>query len=97
MPLQSLIAQIGGQFSLWAGGSLISLLQLVIYLSRHFYHRCHRAVRHQRRKSLAAAAARRASTRRSSSIPRSSKVLNGNSLTHHLIRIEPDSLEKVPV
>ncbi|CAI5455562.1 unnamed protein product [Caenorhabditis angaria] len=40
MPLQSLIAQIGGQFSLWAGGSLISLCQIVIYLTRFFLSKC---------------------------------------------------------
>ncbi|PAV84359.1 hypothetical protein WR25_20814 [Diploscapter pachys] len=40
MPLPSLIAQIGGQFSLWAGGSLISLCQIVIYCSRFIFNRC---------------------------------------------------------
>ncbi|CAJ0583035.1 unnamed protein product, partial [Mesorhabditis spiculigera] len=75
MPLQSLIAQIGGQFSLWAGGSLISLLQLVIYLSRHFYHRCNRVVKRQRRKSLARA-----------TISKQSKKFNGNGFTQHLAR-----------
>ncbi|UMM41149.1 hypothetical protein L5515_017535 [Caenorhabditis briggsae] len=39
MPLSSLIAQIGGQFSLWAGGSLISLCQIVIYISRFLAHK----------------------------------------------------------
>ncbi|CAJ0962408.1 unnamed protein product, partial [Mesorhabditis belari] len=40
MPFQSLIAQIGGQFGLWAGGSVICLLQTIIYTSRHLYYRC---------------------------------------------------------
>uniref|UniRef100_A0A1I7UQ12 Acid-sensing ion channel 1 n=1 Tax=Caenorhabditis tropicalis TaxID=1561998 RepID=A0A1I7UQ12_9PELO len=39
MPLSSLIAQIGGQFSLWAGGSLISLCQIVIYSVRYVLHK----------------------------------------------------------
>ncbi|EFO82641.1 hypothetical protein CRE_00382 [Caenorhabditis remanei] len=38
MPLSSLVAQIGGQFSLWAGGSLISLCQIIIYLARYVFH-----------------------------------------------------------
>ncbi|CAL2049793.1 hypothetical protein CAEBREN_06878 [Caenorhabditis brenneri] len=39
MPLSSLIAQIGGQFSLFAGGSLISLCQIVIYTARYVLHK----------------------------------------------------------
>ncbi|RCN30517.1 hypothetical protein ANCCAN_23711 [Ancylostoma caninum] len=48
MPLQSVIAQIGGQFSLWAGGSLISICQIVIYLSRYLLSRCERVYRHKK-------------------------------------------------
>ncbi|CAB3399265.1 unnamed protein product [Caenorhabditis bovis] len=81
MPLQSLIAQIGGQFSLWAGGSLISLCQIIIYLSRFFFHRC--SMKKRRTKAPKPA----------NSQPSSPEKCNGKPLNMEIVKRNSNSMD----
>ncbi|GMR60812.1 hypothetical protein PMAYCL1PPCAC_31007, partial [Pristionchus mayeri] len=59
LPLSSAIAQFGGQLSLWAGASVMSMAQLIIYC---IYIIIHHIIRFGERKRQAIAAGRRVST-----------------------------------